>query len=653
MPATRGADVHAARVVNPARMRTRLFCCLLVLLSCAKRINPEPGESRTTYSGVPLRFGEQQQVPQGAEILWEFGDGTQEKGASVVHAFPRAGVYTVVETIRHPDGQMRSARTHVVALRRPVPMAVPPDVRASLLVATPWARMPLHREIAAKLSLDAALNELARSVSEAAGFDVLDAKAAEANGFDPEEGLAFFTVPQDPEALVFAIGTLDDARPLAAARRLLSSTRTLGRYGSGPFQLEEARLPDGAPLLVGRNAAGDKVGVLQRNGYLYLRLAGPSDPATALNGVSALPPDKGLAAEPGFVLSLKHVGSGDAIFYSRGPDRASTGNGRFSNEVGVSAFSILEKPDNRELLQVRMFAQLKNLGGDQLVAAFKPLRPPPDLASLLPANAAAYARISAAPQALWRELGRAAGADATRLRERIQETTGLDLEKDLIPSFAGNVGIAVYLDAASLIEAILGEQVGSLDRSAFVVAAQLASPQTIQAALERAMQQRPATDRAEVNGASWFRLGDGAQAAVRNDVLFLALGGTPPGAEEPARGKSRKKRQPKKLTLADLGILGKVLVLQGPSLGQHLKKIGVAGLDAPGQQNVWVDVAGIVRSVERAAGAQGGMAGQGARLFAERAADLRDALYEVRPGKEGIDADLWLRFLPPKKSAAK
>ena len=186
-----------------------------------------------------------------------------------------------------------------------------------------------------------------------------------------------------------------------------------------------------------------------------------------------------------------------------------------------------------------------------------------------------------------------------------------------------------------------------------MIAAQLTSPQTVQAALERAMQQRPATDRAEVNGGSWFRLGDGAQAAVRNDVLFLALGGTPPGEEQPARGKSRKKQKPKKLTLADLGILGKVLVLQGPSLGQHFKKIGVVGFDVPGQQNVWIDVAGIVRSVERAAGAQGGMAGQGARLFAERAADLRDALYEMRPGKEGLDADLWLRFLPPKKSAAK
>jgi len=65
------------------------------------------------------------------------------------------------------------------------------------------------------------------------------------------------------------------------------------------------------------------------------------------------------------------------------------------------------------------------------------------------------------------------------------------LEKDLIPSFAGNVGIGVYLDASSLIEAILGEQVGSLDRSAFIVAAQLTSPQTVQAALERAMRLRP------------------------------------------------------------------------------------------------------------------------------------------------------------------
>src|SRR5438309_9781660 len=123
-----------------------------------------------------------------------------------------------------------------------------------------------------------------------------------------------------------------------------------------------------------------------------------------------------------------------------------------------------DKPENRDLLQVRIFAQLKNLAGDQLVAAFKPLVRPPELAARLPGDAAAYLRISAAPAALWRELSRTAGADAARLRDRIQETTGLDLEKDLIPSFAGNIGIGVYLDASSLIEAVLGEQVGSLSK---------------------------------------------------------------------------------------------------------------------------------------------------------------------------------------------
>ena len=628
-------------------MRTSLVFCLLVLLSCAKRINPDPGGSRTSYSGVWLRFGQPQELPEGTQLLWDFGDGTPpQEGATVVHAFPRAGVYTVVETVRDKDGQTRSARTHVAVLKRTVPMAVPADVRASLMVPSPWTRIAVHREVAAKLSLGSFFDEVARTVGDAAGFDVLDPRAADANGFDPDEGVALFTVPQDPEALVFAIGTSSDEKSLAAARRVLTSGRAVGRYGGGPFQLTEAQLPDGTPILVGRNAAGDLVGVLQRHGYLYLRTSGATDPAIALRSAAALPPDKGLAADPGFTLAARHVGNGDALFYSRSPS-----NGRFSNELGSSAFAIYDKPENRDLLQLRFFAQLKNLSGDQLVAAFKPLMPPPDLASRLPGDAAAYLRISAAPQALWRELTRAAGADAARLRERIQQTTGLDLEKDLIPSFSGNVGIGVYLDASALIDAVLGEQVGSLDRSAFVVAAQLANPQTVRAALERAMHSRPATDRAEVGGAPWFRLGDGAQAAIKNEILFLAIGGPPPPASEVRSARGRKKPPPRNPGPDDLGVLAKVLLPQGQSLGQHLKRIGIAGFDVPGQQNVWVDVAGIVRSVERAADAHGGIAGQGARLFAERASDLRDALLEVHPDKEGIDAELWVRFLAGRKNA--
>jgi len=635
-------------------MRTRLVCCLLVLLSCVKRVTPDPGADRTTYSGVPLRFGEAQQVPEETQILWEFGDGTPpQQGASVVHAFPRAGVYTVVETIKDKDGQTRSSRTHVTALRRTVPMAVPGDVRAALLVPSPWARVAVHREVAGKLSMGGLFDDLARSLSEGAGFDVLDPRAADENGFDPDEGLALYTVPQDPEALVFAIGTSNDAKSQEAARRLLTSARAVGRYGAGPFTLEDAKLPDGTPIVAGRNAKGETVAVLQHHGYLYLRLAGATDPAIALAGATQIVPGKGLAADGGFVAAARHVGWGDAIFFSRSPDRGGSAAGRLSSEVGASAFSVYDKPENKDLLQVRIFAQLKNLSGDQMTSAFKPLLAPPDLASRLPGDAAAYLRISAAPEALWRELSRTAGADAARLRDRIQETTGLDLEKDLIPSFAGNIGIGVYLDASSLIEAVLGEQVGSFDRSAFLVAAQLVDPKTVRAALERAMRSRPPTDRAEVGGASWYRLGDGAQAAIKNDVLFLAIGGTPPAAAEVRSARGRKKPPPQKPGPEDLGVLAKVLLPQGQSLGQHLKRIGIAGFDVPGQQNVWLDVAGIVRSVERAADAHGGVAGQGARLFAERASDLRDALLEVRPAKEGVDAELWVRFLTGRKSAGR
>src|SRR5256714_973341 len=506
----------------------RVVFCLLVLLSCVKRITPDPGGDRTTYAGVPLRFGEAQQVPEETRIFWDFGDGTQpQQGPSVVHSFSRAGVYTVVETIKDKDGQARSSRTHVTALRRTVPMALPGDVRAALLVGTPWLRMAVHREVAAKLSMGSFFDDLARSVSEGAGFDVLDAHAADENGFDPDKGVALFTVPQDPEALVFAVGTSDDAKALEVARRLLTSARAVGRYGGGPFTLQDAKLPDGTPIVAGRNAAGENIAILQRHAYLYLRLAGATDPAIALTGPAAIVPGKGLAADAGFLTATRHVGWGDAVFFSRSPDRGASAAGHLSSEVGASAFAIYDKPENRDLLQVRIFAQLKNLSGDQMTAAFKPLLAPPDLASRLP--------------------------------------------------------------------------------------------------------------------------GDAAQAAIKNEVLFLAIGGAPPPATEVRSARGRKKPPPRKPGPEDLGALSKVLLPQGQSLGQHLKRIGIAGFDLAGQQNVWVDVAGIVRSVERAADAQGGIAGQSARLFAERPSDLRDALLEERPDKEGIDAELWVRFLAGRK----
>jgi PKD repeat protein len=618
------------------RIRLLTLASAVLLTSCIKRISPDPGADRTAYSGAYLRFGQAEQLPEGSEAQWDFGDGTPgDKGVVVTHAFPRPGVYTVVETIADKDGQNRSARTHVTVLRRDVAMAVPAQIRAVLMAQRPWAHVELHRQVAEKLSLGGLFDKVAHDIGAAAGFDPLDPKAADAAGFDPDEGVAFYTVPEDPEALVFVVGTSDDPKSLATARRVLAQG-----MGHGAFELKEATI-GGAPAFTGQNAAGEKVGVLQKLGYLYLRTPGQTDPLKALQSAAALPVDKGLFADPGYQTALRHVGPGDATFYSR----AAESDARLGGALATSAFSLLEKP---ELLQLRIFALPRNLTGDKLAAAFTPEKAPPDLAAQLPSGAAAYLRLSAAPQALWGELTRAAGTDTTRLRDRLMETTGLDLEKDLIPSFAGNVGVAVYLDATSLVSALLGEQVGSFDRSQFLVAAQLARPDTVRAALEKAMQSRPPTDRAEIAGASWFRLSDGAQAAIKGNTLLLSIGGTPPAVPEPP-AKGKKPAKPKALTIDDLGLLGRALSPGSqPTLSQSFKRIGVAGFEQSGQENVWVDVAGIVRSVEKAGNDQGGVASAGVHLLADRAASLRDALFEARPNKDGIDADLWLRFAVKK-----
>src|SRR5438105_459171 len=634
-------------------MRIRLLCCAAALLafSCVKRIAPSPGEDRTTLSGVWLRFGQIQQLPEGTEIIWDFGDGTQpQTGPQVDHAFPRAGVFTVVQTVKDKDGQARTARTHVVVLRRPVAMAVPADVRAALMMDRPWEKVRVHREVAGKLSLGAFFDEVARTVSDAAGFDALDPRAVAANGFDPDEGVAFFTLPQDPEALLFAVGTSDDSKALEVARRLLSAQHAWGRTATGPFQVVEQKLSDGTPVLLGQNAAGDKLGVILRFGYLYVRTPGVTDPLLALRAIAGLAPDKGLAADKAFVSAARQIGGGDVIFFSR-PAGAGSADARYSNELGATAFALVDQP---ELLQFRLWAQLRNLAGDALKAAFTPARPPPDLAAKLPPGAAAYLRVSAAPAALWRELTRAAGADAARVRDRIADASGLDVEKDLIPSFTGNVGIAVYLDASSLAEAILGEPVGSFDRSAFLIAAELSNPATVTDALERAMKSRPAADRAQFNGASYYRLGDGAQAANKEGFLYLDIGGPSPqeADETPAKGR-RRKPKPRQLSTAEMGPLGQVLAPGNSSLGRELHAAGLRGFQVAGQQDLWVDIGGIARSIERAGSDQGGVAGAGARLFAERAAALRDALFATRPSKDGsgMDAELYVRFLTRKSAS--
>src|SRR5712692_6257130 len=501
---------------------------LLLCAACARHVAPAPGEDRTVVSGVPVAYGSDQDLPKGTRVIWDFGDGTPPvEGARVEHAFPRAGAYRVTETVVDADGQKRSASAKATVLRRPVPAAVPVDVRAAWVHERPWERVNVHRATAAKLALSDVFEETAAELSDALGFDALDARAAQENGFDPDEGLALFTVPQDPEALVAAVGSSDDAKALAAVKRLLSRASE-GRFAGGPFQLTDTRTQNGVPVLLGAGRGGEQVAVVLRYGYLYLRLPGLTDPTLALRGVIALPPAGGLAADPGWQLALEHVGQGDAVFFSRPSEK--DGQGRFATQLGLAAFSLLDGP---EALQMKLFAQPRRLSGEELQKTFKPLKPPPDLAARLPRGPAAYVKVSGRPDALWRELLKASQADANRARERAEELTGLNLETDLLPAFTGNFGIALYLDAAALLEAVLGEEVGAFDRSGFLVAAELAPERarTLQQAIDRKVS--PA-QRVPIGGTTLWKLGGGAaMAAVKDGFFYFAVGGLPQDEEEP------------------------------------------------------------------------------------------------------------------------
>jgi hypothetical protein len=625
-------------------MLPKVACAaLLVCAACAHRVAPSAGGDRTVMSGVPVVYGSDQQVPKGTRIVWDFGDGTPPvEGPRTEHAFPHAGTFRVTQTVIGADGEKQSATATATVLRRAVPAAVPSEVRAVWIQEHPWERVALHRQTAAKLGLGDVFDETARELSDALGFDAVDPRAAAQNGFDPDEGFALFTVPQDPEAFVAAVGTNDDAKALAAVKQLLSRA-VAGRFTGGPFQLTDTRVQNGAAILLGAGRGGEQVAVVQRYGYLYLRLPGLTDPSIALRGVTSLQPSGGLAADPAWQAALDRVGPGDVLFFSRPGPRDP--QARFAGQLSQAAFALRARPD---ALEMNLIARPRNVSANDVQSTLTPLKPPPDLAARLPAGPAAYMKISGRPDALWRELLRGSQADATRARERVQDLTGLDLEKDLLPAFTGNIGVAMYLDAAALLEAILGEEVGAFDRSGFLVAAELAADRArpLQQAIDRKV--RP-DQRVSVAGTTVWMLGGGAaMAAVKDGFLYFSVGGTsqedePPTPPPPRRARRRGIRT---VPAAQLGPMGLALAARSGArtLSDELKDAGVSGLDGARDQVGWFDLQGLLRSVQAAAENEGGVVGAGARTMTERMGALRDAILDAKPAPDGVQAQILVRF---------
>src|SRR5258708_7094047 len=411
-------------------------CAALLCASCVKRIAPSAGGGRTLRSGVPKRFGTAQALPGGTSVSWDLGDGTpQQSGPEAIHAFPRAGNFTVTETVREAGGTVRTDSARVTVLRRSVPMAVPADVRGVFLAQQPWTRAKAARTAARRIGLGDFFDETVGAVNDAVGFDTTDAQAVAENGIDPDEGVALYTVPQDPEALVLCIGISDLPRAEAALRKLLTA-------GVEPFALTEAKLPGGGRAVVGTAAQGTlRVGYLERFGYLYLRARGGTDPLLALASAAAVPEAGGLERDRSYQTALKQVGAGDALFYSAA-SREGAGEDRrsfLSGQLGASAFSVGLGKDG---LQLRLFGQLRNLNAQGLQELLTPLKPPPDLAAPLPGGAAAYFKLSGEPQRTWTELLRALGPDAAQVRDRAREFLGAEPEASFLPLFTATPGSA-------------------------------------------------------------------------------------------------------------------------------------------------------------------------------------------------------------------
>lgn len=625
-------------------------CAALLCASCVKRIAPSAGDDRTVGSGIPQRFGSDQEVPAGTTVTWDFGDGTPpQPGPQVLHAFPRAGNFVVTETVRTAEG-LRSSTAHVTVLRRSVPMAVPADVRGVFIAQKPWARAKVARAAARRMGLGDLYEETVGTVNDAIGFDSTDPQAVAENGIDPDEGIALYTVPQDPEALVLCIGISDLPRAEAALRKLLTS-------GAEPFALAEAKLPSGQRAVVGTAAQGTaRIAYLERFGYLYLRTRGSTDPLLALASAAAIPEAAGLERDAAYQAALHHVGEGDGVFYSAAPKEgtADERRGFLSGQLGASAFSIGVGKDG---LQLRLFGQLRNLSGQDLQALLTPRKAPPDLAAQLPGGAAAYFKLSGEPRRTWTELLRALGPDAAPLRDRVREFLGADPEAGFLPLFTGNAGIGVYMDAASLLDAFLGEQVSSLDKSTFIAASEVlpGKDDELRALLDKAG--RGGQMKRSLRGATYWKFSDVLQVAQRPGWFFVALGGgaqhaepAPPAVPQPAprgRKKAAQPQAPREPAPAEIGPLSAVLLAEpgAQTLGAEIAAAHLRGFEQPQDQLAWLDVQGVLRALERAADEQGGMVANGVHLLVGRVHGIRDALFEARPTADGMGAALTVRFV--------
>jgi PKD repeat protein len=598
--------------MRPARSNRLavLLVPLALATGCAHRLPLwSPQAPLHGLSGVPVAVGAapKEPVPEGTTVKWDFGDVTHGDGTAAAHAFAQAGTYVVTQTVADKSGERQSTLSVEVDRRSPW-MAVPPGVGHAVVFDRVFNRMGVLQQVLGKLMPDR-VEPAFQALGQSLGFDPRVPENVRAAGLDPDEGLAWFSYDDEPQAGWLAFGTYDDAKFDAAVRKALGAAGAT--FAAGPDGWTYASL------------GGLVYPFKADRGYAYLRVPLMFEESpTHLERVAAMSA-LGLLADPVAARSLTAAPQGEVVGWwsQEGAARLQGGAGPYL----LGAFAVGLKLSEAGIGLEANMPLLPE--GQQRVAALVKAPGAPTLLTRAPPGAAMYAAFSGDVPAFLSLLDLFPGAGtegATQLADTFR-AQGLDL-KTLLDQAGHDVAVAGYFDAAEFFRGAV--ETGELTpRGDLLLGLTVKDPKLGAAALDRVL----AAGKVPV----------GREAAPGGQKLQFTVQMHPAGAlwQGDALTLAWGTRQLDALAKgADAGL--------GRTLAAALPKESLG----PGQLVFWADIGRVVRAIGETASVPGVQPGQllQARIQAQvtlgMLTSLQDVWLWVQPQPAALHVQGGLRF---------
>ncbi len=433
----------------------------LCLPACVKRIPARAGGDRQVVAGQPLQLGQSVEVPEGARVEWQLGDGGSASGSQVTHTWHWPGDYQIAVTVTDPDGAQRRDSAAIAVQRPPLLQVVPAAAAMLLVLAQPGQRLaevPLFVERLFAAGQDA--NELLADVREALGFDPFRPDGWRAAGVDPGGGLAAVDLaPLAAEAKegASALVLVASLRPGPAAHESL--LRLLGKVGMIETRPSEC---DPAIQIVHQVKPARVVAAFTAfRGHLWLdpNAGYRQRPGALLASLRAAGPEPGIAADPSFsrAAALRDEPGALQLYVAPGEvDRIQRDLGEAATEALPQAFldattflrgDVDVEPD---LLRLQLRLGLQGEPAARQVRALRASNPVPPFRSQLPAGRHLVLKLSADwPALLQSATGLAAGAAAWSELQAgltaLEQRTGVALREGLLANAGDSLALALRL----------------------------------------------------------------------------------------------------------------------------------------------------------------------------------------------------------------